>query len=92
MALGQIGHDLQGIDGDQMARRNGRAVDDIVKGLQGNGADVIIGMSGIGFLDVLQGFLDDERCQGLLPFRIGLAADLVKGRRRDVFRLLLQFR
>ena len=61
MALGQIGHDLQGIDGDQVARRNGRAVDDIVKGLQGNGADVIIRMSSIGFLDVLQSFLDDER-------------------------------
>ena len=34
MAAAQIRHDLQGIHGDQMARRGHRAADDIFKGAQ----------------------------------------------------------
>ena len=49
-------------------------------------------MSGIGLLDVLQRFLGNEGRHGLLPFGIGLTADLIKGSRRNVFGLLLQFR
>ena len=92
MALRQVGHDLQGIDGDQVARRNGRTVNDVVKRLKGNGGYVVIGVSRIGLLDVLQGFLSDEGRHSLLPFGISFTADLVKGRGRNVFGLLLKLR